>query len=247
MKELIEFKRLNNDVSSLETLVELHRSVYNNSFFKNKLIYFDTNFYNLLKKFVKDSHHLFYVIEVNSTIVGFSHLRLIDDFLFLNTISVNNNYARRGLGKKLLSYSIQEFSKINLNVGVLKLDVFGSNYRAFNWYKDLGFIVEKNTTWYQFKKVLFKEKLNFSIQYCYNGFLSLFFNEIKIATIINNNLILHNSNYIFYIDINQFKCVITNDESFKTNIFFKNTPLIFEPVDVSFRMSIELKKCIKYI
>lgn len=246
MKEEIKFKKFdNNDTSSLVTLVDLHCSVHQNTFFKNRLIYFDDNFYDFLNKLIKDENHFFYVVEANSSLIGFTHLRLIDDFLFLNTISVSNEYSGHGLGKKLLSYSIQEVSKSIKNVSVLKLDVFRSNHRAFSWYKKLGFIEEKITTWYQFNEVFSKEELNFSIKSCKNGFLSLFFNTTKIATIINNNLILHDSNYIFYIDLTQFQSAITNDDSFKTNILFEDSLLKFEIIDDSIKMSVELKKIIK--
>jgi len=245
MKEQIEFKKFNNEVSSLAKLIGLHRSVYQNTFFKNRLIYFDVKYYDFLKKLVIDKYHFFYVIEVNSSIIGFAHLRLIDDFLFLNNISVSNEYSGRGLGSKLLSFSIQEASKCIKNVSVLKLDVLRSNHRAFSWYKKLGFMEEKITTWYQFNGVFFKEKLNYSLKPCENGFSSLFFNTTKIATIINNNLILHDSNHIFYIDLTQFQSAITNDDSFKTNFLFEGALLKFDTIDNSIRMSVKLKKIIK--
>lgn len=245
MKEQIKFKIFDKDLSQLNTLEELHRSVYYDTFFNNKLIYFDGTFQKYLNKLVNDKDHYFFVIEKNSTILGFVHLRTIDDFLFLNNISVSSEYAGLGLGKKLLSYSIKEVLKSNLNVSILKLDVFESNHRALNWYKKLSFVEEKTTNWYQFNKVILERGIDFTNKPDFNGFPSLFVNSHKIATIINNNLILHDSNYIYHMDIKQYQSVQTNDNSFKTNSLFNIATINYKLIDASIRMIVDIEKIIE--
>jgi len=245
MKEQIEFKVFNEDSLQLNTVVELHRSVHLDTFFNNKLIYFDDNFKNYLIKLVKDENHFFYVVEVNSSIIGFAHFRLIDDFLFLNTISINKEYAGIGLGKKLLSYCIQAVLKKNKKINTFKLDVFESNFRALNWYKKLEFEEEKKTDWYLFNNVNPVDVLDFKRIPDNNGFLSLFDNSSKIATLVNNHLLLHNSNYIFDIDIKQYQSVQTNDNSFKTNRLFNKKTIDYKLIDVTIRMRINLENIIE--
>lgn len=240
MKELMQFKVLNDSSSHLDALIMLHQSVYRESVFNNKLIYFDENFPNYLSKLFNDENHFIYVVETNSFVIGFAHLRLIDDFLFLNTISVNSDYAGRGLGKKLLLYSIQEVLKNTKQVSLLKLDVFENNHKALNWYKKLGFMEEKITDWYQFNTLTPEDVLGYSSKPDTNGFQSLFSDTTKIATIINNNMVLHDSNYLFHINILKYESVQTNDNSFKSNSLFNETTIRYKLIDKSIRMSVNL-------
>jgi len=238
-RELI-FKELEKPCQ-LETIIELHKLILKGTILEKKNIYFDQNFKPFLSKVIGMPHNHFFVVEINSVVKGFAHFKIIDEVIFLNNIAINEDLNNIGLGKKLLQYSCSKLINLYTQAETLKLDVFKSNDKAYNWYKKIGFEEENRLDWFQlYSKSNNSESHNFKIDSDPSGFLSYFDGEIKFGTIVNNNIILHKSDYIYRINSNYFDSVLTNDNSFIYNS--KQNLVLYHSIDSAIRMKISLKK-----
>lgn len=227
----------------LESIIKLHQLILKGTLLENKNIYYDSNYEKFLTKVFELQNNHFFVVERNSIIIGFAHFKIIDDFIFLNNIAISESVNNIGLGKKLLFYSyknlINQYSQINN----FKLDVFQSNTKALNWYKTMGFEEEKRNEWYQLNsKLNVLESNEYSIFFDQNGFLGIYDGEVKFGTIVNNNLILHQSDYIYKINSEKFDSILTNDDSFINNDLFNSNNINYDLTDSSIRMKISIKK-----
>ena len=109
----------------------------------------------------------------------------------------------------------------NKNFKYFTLDVFKSNQLAFLWYKKLGLVEENSIEWKEIipSKNLKVKKLSNKIQFKNdtNGFSSLFLENYKIATIINNStMLIHDISFIDIIPINNH-IIITNQDTLSVN------------------------------
>lgn len=82
----------------------------------------------------------------NEKIIGHLILRNTDknnEGIRLGFVIVDPNLRGKGYGKKLLNYAIQ-FAKEKLNAKEITLGVFENNTNAYNCYKSVGFVEDKN-------------------------------------------------------------------------------------------------------
>jgi hypothetical protein len=217
-KEKIEIVRYNKVDENLMKLVDLNKliSKYNGVKLYNHLIYFDSNFPSYLKKVIEYSQKdYFFTLMLNDKLEGFIHFKTINDTLFFNNFCLSENYQGKGFGKMFL---IKSLNLMNLtDFKYLAKDVFMSNQPAFLWYIKLGLEVTKSTIWKQLKlendqtNNIISDEIIFNIDE--NGFNSLFFQDQKIATIINNStMLLHDLTYINQIPLNNY-VIITNQDT----------------------------------
>lgn len=240
-KEKIEIQRYNKVDENLDKLIELTQliSKYNGVKLYNHLIYFDPNYRLYLEKVVENSESDYiFTLKINDNMEGFIHFKSINDTLFFNNFCMSENYQGKGLGKMFLIKSLNLMNLPDFNY--LAKDVFMSNQPAFLWYIKLGLEVTKSTIWKQLlqinrnnnklsDKIIFNKDLN--------GFNSLFFNDVKIATIVNNTtMLLHDLTYINQMPLNNYILITNQDTEFLENADFEIIDL-----DTSVRMICPMK------
>src|SRR5690606_14627134 len=94
-----------------------------------------------------------------------------------------------GMGTDILEEILNmSFIKENSFVN-MELDVLQSNIRAVKWYEKLGLNQGSTHIWYVVEKQNKTKKLDFKVDYDPNCFKSIFLNNAKVATIINNSYI----------------------------------------------------------
>jgi ribosomal protein S18 acetylase RimI-like enzyme len=215
-KEKIEILRYNKVDENLAVLIELHKLISKNNKLNNHLIYFDTNFPSYFKKIIADpKFNYIFTLRINGEVEGVIHFKIFDDIIFLNNICLSENCQGKGFGKIFLFESLNLLNKTDFKY--FNLDVFMSNQQAFLWYKNFGLEENKSTKWTQIFLINNQEDKNLSdeiiIKKDLNGFNSLFFNDLKIATIVNNTtMLLHDLTYIKQMPLNNY-ILITNQNT----------------------------------
>src|SRR5690606_33696168 len=110
-----------------------------------------------------------------------------------------NRYSGKGIGKKIWKFCLKELSLNHSKETKFCLDVFKSNANVLAWYERLGFQTIFMKIWLEFK-IKYDSENNiandFSLKKDENGFPSIFKNEKKIATYLDNNIILHDISYL---------------------------------------------------
>jgi ribosomal protein S18 acetylase RimI-like enzyme len=100
---------------------------------------------------IKDVNSLNYVYEENGDIIGLlmvtkksnnsmSITKKKKTTYFIEDIVVDNNYRRKGIGKKLYNY-LQDMA-IKENIDAIELNVWAFNDSAINFYESLGMSVK---------------------------------------------------------------------------------------------------------
>jgi ribosomal protein S18 acetylase RimI-like enzyme len=228
-KEKIEIRRYNKVDENLDKLIELNKliSKYNGVKLYNHLIYFDSNFLSYLEKVIEYSENDYiFTLMINDNLEGFIHFKVINETLFFNNFCMSENYQGKGFGKMFLIKSLNLMNLPDFNY--LAKDVFMSNQPAFLWYIKLGLEVTKSTIWKKLSlinnnidtidEMTFKKDLN--------GFHSLFFNDVKIATIVNNTtMLIHDLTYINQMPLNNYILITNQDTEFLENGNFEITDL----------------------
>ncbi|GEM_PF-4215119 len=206
MKEKIEIIKYTKIDENLDNIIFLHRNISKMNKLHNNLIYFDDNFPNFITKNIRYSQNdLFFVLKSNDYLEGFLHFKKLENEIFLNNISLSQNVSHQGLGKILLRKSL-ELTNLE-GIKFFGLDVLDSNQFAYNWYKKLGLKVINNSQWISItrKNSITPTKYNLNYKKDCNGFSSIYYDENKIGTIINNRtLIINNLGYIQYLPIENF-------------------------------------------
>lgn len=235
MKNDIIIKKLE-DNYFLSDLVIMHREIFENTEFYGKLIYFDSAFPNYLENILIDKRHYFFAIIYNDNICGFLHLKEVGSNLFLNNIYLNKLVRGGGIGTYVLNYVLNH-PLINRKFVNIELDVLGSNTIARKWYQKIGLNTEFISYWYYVHNLNLND-LSFHVGYDENNFLSLLFEDVKVATIIRNTCIIaHNELALSYKSHLPF---IFKTDKISDNIGFEN-------FDSSIRMKgniINIIKCI---
>jgi len=140
-KENIHFRKANFfDFFSLEKIVVDDRKTFDNPLFiKGEKPVYATWFglkphFKLLIHLVHPSKQIIF-IEINSVIVGVSVIseNLIEGFF------INKEFRAKGLGKKLMDYSV-EFIKKEKNFRVVIVGVQSTNILAKKFYEKIGFV-----------------------------------------------------------------------------------------------------------
>jgi ribosomal protein S18 acetylase RimI-like enzyme len=228
-KEKIEIRRYNKVDENLDKLIELNKliSKYNGVKLYNHLIYFDSNFPSYLEKVIEYSEYDYiFTLMINDNLEGFIHFKIMNNTLFFNNFCMSENYQGKGFGKMFLIKSLNLMNLPDFNY--LAKDVFMSNQPAFLWYIKLGLEVTKSTIWKKLSlinnnidtidEMTFKKDLN--------GFHSLFFNDVKIATIVNNTtMLIHDLTYINQMPLNNYILITNQDTEFLENGNFEITDL----------------------
>lgn len=188
MKKEISIKRLHN-VEYIDEIISMHKELFNNTELYGKLIYFDEAYESFFKVLLNDENHFIFGVFLNNNICGFVHLRNIHQVLFLNNIYLAEILRGNGMGTDILEEILNmSFIKENNFVNI-ELDVLQSNIRAVKWYEKLGLNQSSTHTWYVVEKLYKTKKLDFKVDYDPNCFKSIFLNNTKVATIINNSYI----------------------------------------------------------
>ena len=233
-KEEIQFKKIANTEKNIDSLIDLHKLIYDNTSFENRLIFYDDAFAGYLKSIVIEGsqNNWWYGLFDEDNLVGFIHLRLINSFLFLNNISVHPDYSGQGLGRSLLYNALSELK--SLSPIEFELDVFSKNLKAKSWYDKLGFKQIKKKYWYNIVDELdssLQNHMGLSEAKDENGFDSLFIDSSKIATVVGGKtLILHDLSYLSRIYKGLYENIVYISE-----IKIENRPE-FKLIDTSLRM-----------
>lgn len=210
--EILEYRTVEND-EEMDKIISLHQDIFFDSPLEGKLIYFVSNFRFYLKEVIEASKSDFvFIAQLNNSIEAFIHFKLLNDTIFLNNICVSANLQGLGVGKKLLKYGLDLLNDETFSF--FSLDVFLSNSKALKWYEKLGLKVQESHEWKtitsryndekRFKDVAFQKDIN--------GFESVFFKNGKVGTIINDTLLLSNTENIEKLPLGSFKSVITNQD-----------------------------------
>ena len=240
-KENIQITRYETVDEDINSIISLHKLISKDSNLNEHLIYFDTNFKFYFRNIVTNkTTDEIYIIKINDVLEGFIHFKIFENSLFLNNICLSNSCQGKGIGSFFLKNSLMlAYKKSLIN---FELDVFFSNNRAFKWYQSLGLKINKKAIWMKISKKKHQldyensEDIYFSKDS--NGFESIFFEETKIATIINNKTILiHDLIFINKIP-SQSYILITNQD---TNEHFVTNYNCFK-LEVSTRMKGSIKE-----
>ncbi len=239
-KENITYKLIDS-IKDIDDLLFLHKLIYINTPFENKLIYFDKNYKQFLENLIlnKNNKVFFYGLYKNEDLIGFIQFRLIESYLFLNNISLDNKFRGKGLGSLFLKKSLKNF-EFYFPIK-FKLDVFNKNLKAKSWYKKIGLEQEEKLFWYQKNISIsvnqYQDKPSFKFTLDQNGFESIFDGTSKIATVINKkNLIVHNNEYLDLINYSKY------DNALFTSKILLPSKEYYLLLDISYRLSSQLKK-----
>jgi hypothetical protein len=240
-KEKIQITRYETADEDLNSIISLHKLISKDSNLNEHLIYFDTNFKFYFKNVIRNiSTDYIYIIKINNVLNGFIHFKIFENTLFLNNICLSKLCQGKGIGTFFLYNSLK--LAFNENLINFELDVFLSNKRAFKWYQSLGLKINKKAIWMKISKK--KHQLDFeNSEDIYfskdsNGFESIFFEETKIATIINNKTILiHDLIFINKIPSQSYILITNQDVTQLSKSHYKWTEL-----ETSTRMMGSLKE-----
>lgn len=211
-KENIEVVQYSKEDSDYEFLLELHKLIFIDGNLEDVLIYFDPSFKNYFKKVLQDSSNFVAVIKVEGCMAGFVHYKFIGDVLFLNNICISAMYQGKGLGSYLLRESLK---LIVPTFDYLELDVFSNNANAITWYSKLGLSVSNKSKWYKWSRW---DKVEVASSFIEknddNGFCSVYDDNRKIGTIVNQNLIVHDYNLLGKILKHCYYNIFINSDKF---------------------------------
>lgn len=236
MKEKLKIERLNSTCLYGEDIVLMHKHIFSNSALNEILIYFDSNYINYLDQIIKDEHSYFFIVENGKReVVGFLHLKVLEDEIFLNNFYIYETFQGTGIGKEALGKCLIYFEPFKLKY--FGLDVFKSNTKALKWYKRLGLVNKYSKKWVKITycreiNVINLKKITFLRLKDNNGFDSLFYNNEKIATVVNNMYaVLHKINRDIVCDL-----LLQNDFIIVTSCEIDNRLFVTESLEDSIRM-----------
>jgi len=239
MKENIQITRYKELDENFNSIIELHKLISKSTNLDGHLIYFDPNFILFFENLIKNSNTDFiYVLKINSILSGFIHLKLFENTIFLNNICLNESCQGKGIGRQFLNESLRLV--YDGSQEIFELDVFLSNVKALKWYLSLDLKIQKRSSWTQIVKDAHNEIHDFisilSFLKDSNGFNSVFNDDIKVATIVNNTTILIHD-LLFVEKIPSQYTIITNQDIKK----IKRGHYQFIDLEISARMKGRVK------
>lgn len=243
-KENIRTRQFDTTRDSFTRLVEMHRLIFEGNNLQNKLVYFTHNFLEYLKSAVKSNLNDFYLLEVDGIVEGFIHYRTQDKFVFVNNLYVSKNARGNGVGGFFFKKTLQKFERYDETV----LEVFLSNSNVVDWYYRMGFKEIARKSWYEFHLLpeINHVNGNFINQKDENGFESIFYENKKVATIVNNYLLVHDR--IAFTDemFSKYR-VITNLELGDTTQIWKDQYGPIVQLDQTLRLKGKTKDILHYL
>ncbi|MCJ8152372.1 GNAT family N-acetyltransferase [Chryseobacterium sp. SSA4.19] len=191
MKKECTIKKLHDD-SQLDSLVRMHREIFLNTALQDKLIYFDENFREYFRKVLLYENQYIFGIFFDCEINGFLHFKKYENSLFLNNIFIDEKIRGKGTGTSVLNKILHQPFIGEEGFEFLELDVLESNPNAKRWYDKLGLFEINKDTWYLVNQISINKTINpnFEIAVDDNNFNSVFYNNKKVATIINDSYII---------------------------------------------------------
>ena len=93
--------------------------------------------YESLKKEIANNNSIFCVADIDGEIVGYGGMLLVMDEGDITNIVVSESYRRRGIGRGIVKFLIDEGKKLGCENYTLEVRV--SNQSAINLYESLGF------------------------------------------------------------------------------------------------------------
>lgn len=214
-------------------LATIHTKIFDPSPLRGHLIYYDRNFALYLQDLLQKSDKDFFFGYYNdSSLKGFVHLKEIGDSIFLNNFFVDPDIRGKGEGKRFLFETLSEIANL-IPKKYFELDVFDSNSKVKDWYKNIGMNEVGRRYWYKDQDITndHKKKEEFVFRNKdQNGFISYFLGNKKIATEVNSTTILVHG--IEYIDF--FRSFVAKTIIIICREFLEIEE--FELVDISIRM-----------
>lgn len=244
MSEGPEVVLYSESLCSTEKLVAMYKAVSHISPASDFLISNDTNFLPYLKSHVFFSASEFcFLLKFKKAIIGFSHIKVFNNELFLNKIYVDPDYQGGGYGKKLLLSSLKFVLQSNEKES-FSLDVFESNKAALIWYYNIGMIPQHKTIWHKINtSPSYKEpkKSPFFLEKDKHGFVALILEGERIGSFINNKYIISNPLHISLFSSEQLKrtCLKTQQ------LLSERNGVSLRAIDTSHRLSISMKSALE--
>ncbi|RMZ59315.1 GNAT family N-acetyltransferase [Chryseobacterium nematophagum] len=215
-----------NDARYLEEIVTMHRDIFLGTELYGKLMYFDENFPDYFKKVLESKNDYIVGVFKGESIMGFLHLKKIEKTLFLNNIFFKEEIRGGGIGTDTLREVLTKPFVTLEGFEYLELDVFESNVLAKKWYNKLGLLDISTSDWY-FLQSNKKEDFNgdFKINEDINNFKSLYYNDHKVATFINDSYIIaHDTVALQYKSSAQFIYrTVKNENAIVNNMKFDSS------------------------
>jgi len=95
----------------------------------------ENNLIDAIKDGILEKIHVY---SKNEIIIAFSWITLELDSLWIDSLVVDRNYHRKGVGTRVLEWLIKEFMRPN-KVKLVKLGVQKNNEKALAFYRKMGF------------------------------------------------------------------------------------------------------------
>ena len=141
-----------NDLNSIKNLLEEILYVHHKlrpDIFKEKGQKFSDD---ELLSFLKDDNNLIFVYEIDGKVVGhlFLDIKIYNETgathpyktLFIEDLSIDEDYRRQGIGKSLMNFAF-DYAK-TIGAGNVKLHVWEGNTSAIKFYESLGMKPQKH-------------------------------------------------------------------------------------------------------
>lgn len=194
--------KIQNTDTELQLLTCYLKEMYEDTKWNNRLIYFDPNYPNYLQNIINLDNNLFYWLRYGNETIGFMHLIIKENELYLNNIFLLKSFQNKKLAPKFIYTVINQYNK-----EFFSLNVFQSNDRALKWYLKLGMKIHEDTFFYEAKNSDANSE-GYYIRDDSAGFKSVFIGENKIATVINDqSVMLHDPNIM--LNFKNYNFVIT--------------------------------------
>lgn len=97
------------------------------------------------------SPYRYFVLLNENEVAGYLEYKIFQNskVAFLNIIAVSNAYKQKGIGKKLLEFSMSFFAERQFSF--IQLDVYKTNTVALNWYLSFGFEHKNSNSFFKIK------------------------------------------------------------------------------------------------
>lgn len=234
--------RLTTESADIKQVNAILQDAYS-GFLRPYLIYSDPNYYYFLTQIVnKQLGNFFYIAKDSLQVLGFVHLKVDNENLFLNNIAICENQRKMGLGRKLLDFAIKDLLTY-YNLAFFSLDVFNSNQKALNWYERMGLRITNQKYWYDATNLFISSDQRENVLTAQferlrdeNGFEGIYVNNSRLATIIDNTTLIFRD----FKGVN-FLSKILSTKLFNKYCLITDQAMPLGLIDTSLRLSVEME------